>query len=219
MFLGGKKAIIELTKNSKGTIDNDDLSKAFQDAYSPLLAAMPLRYKRKMIGFRPHGPNGVPPGHVAYCMMTFLIRNRLKVLQEDRGRYINAVRGQARSWKLDDAQAACLHQFAIKWAAWSAAHMGEIDKFGTRQYLDYAERFVDDLLAGPVGPASRNFYGTAVLVGFDDVFVQDVQERTGAVDVMEVPSKQKRDTRTLAEFGTLIKLNALSLVRPTGHAV
>jgi hypothetical protein len=202
-------------------MDRHALTTAFQDAYSPLLAATPLRYKRKMIGFRHPGPGGVPTGHVAYCMMTFVIRNQLPQLQDDHRRYIKAVRSLTKSWKLDSAAAARIHEFAVKWATWSASRMGQIVECGKEQYLTCAEQFVDDFLAAPLGPATRSFYGNALLVGFDDAFVQEVQARTGAVqvaEVTEVTSKVKWDARSAAEFGTIIKWNALSpWVRPSGR--
>jgi hypothetical protein len=174
--------------------------------------ATPLRYKKKMIGFRLPGLNGSPPGHVGYCMMTFVIRNKLPELMKDRNAYVNQVRNLARTWKLGDVEAARMRQFAVKWAAWSTTHMPEIESTGNREYLDVAEKFVEELLSEPASTATKSFYGNVVLIGFDDAFVQEVRTRTGAVDVIEVPGNLKRDVATLPELGTLIKINALTCV-------
>ena len=75
-------------------------SSILQAVYGPLQASARLRYKKKMTALRKGDPSGHPPGHVGYCMLTFVIRNGLSELRNGRQAYAAYVRRLTKAWKV-----------------------------------------------------------------------------------------------------------------------
>lgn len=215
MRAGGQGAICEALASTAGATDLQALSAAFQQAYAPLMRGTRLRYKKKMTGYRlpdPSGHPGAAPGHVAYCMLTFVIRNLLPELRRDAAAYLAATRRLATAWRLAPAAAARVQTFASLWAAWTAQHPGRLAAMTSRPYLDEAEAFVAAFLRGDVatGASGRAYYGTAVLAGFDEAFVLEVKRAVGAARLEGLSGGAlSKGALDLPEGGLVVAISAL----------
>lgn len=103
-------------KEARGSFTRFRLNLAMQELTGPLLRSRGLRYKKKMWSFRtasepvpaalaaPGGRGSGGQGHVAYCMMTFIIRNGIKQLKESEAVYEGYVDALVRRWGLPAEQ-------------------------------------------------------------------------------------------------------------------
>ena len=211
---GGHAGLCEaLARSCDGAPTLQALSSAFQQAYAPLVRGAPLRYKKKMSGYRMPGPSGGAPGHVAYCLLTFVIRNLLPDLRRDPAAYAAAVRRLCASWRLESAAAGRVQHFAALWAEWTSRHPERLAAMTSRAYLDEAEVFVGAFLRGDVatGASGRAFHGTAVLAGFDEAFVLEVKRAVGAARVEGVAGGAlSKGALCVPDAGVVVALSALN---------
>lgn len=148
--------------------------------------------------------------HVAYCMMTVIIRNGLAQLKRGRTPYIEFARHAAENAGLPAPQVHDVTTFADAWHAWATAHVPDIVAAGTRaadRYLDAAERFVADFVAGAAhggnGGAGGRFRGILVMVGFEADVVAGVAAR---LRVKSDAGSRPDLSRAAAVCGSLISM-------------
>ncbi|KAG1655683.1 hypothetical protein FOA52_003276 [Chlamydomonas sp. UWO 241] len=133
-----------------------------------------LRYKKKMVLWSlpsstlpsstplPSTPSSVDEGIVGYCMLTFVIRNGLEALKDDKNskaealkagktlkeephKYIDYINRLVREKELPGVKAPEMHMFARQWAAWIGTH-GDLSSMTSDNYLHQAELFCSAFL-------------------------------------------------------------------------
>jgi hypothetical protein len=182
-------------------------AEAVQRVCGALMPRQGLRYKKKMnlLSMATEGRSG----HVAYCMMTFVIRNGLRALRLDAVLYMQYVRGLVQRWGLSSAQQALCIQFAKSWAAWLRVHDTK-EVVSPEKYLDAAECFAEAYVAGQLPRMSdTSFRGVVLAVGFDSAFLAEVQEASGIMGFAEA-NKNITWSRSLPEMGYLISVNVVA---------
>jgi hypothetical protein len=161
-----------------------------------------------MMLLRPGPVAGKPPGHVAYCMLTFVIRNGLSALLKGDATYAQYVSRLVAAWSLSGCESEVVKQFAARWAAW--VKQGQrLAAVQAGQYLSVAEEFVDAYLRGDVAPAGGSFFGAVVMLGFDSAFVGEVAAAVGAARTRRVDGSLKYWSG-LPEDGVVLPLDPFS---------
>ncbi|GMH43609.1 hypothetical protein BSKO_11531 [Bryopsis sp. KO-2023] len=191
--------------HAQDPIPDEVQNRVMQALAGNLSTATTLRYKKKMMLWGPQG--------VGYCLMTFGIRNGLGPLRSGEKSYIAYVEQLARTWGLGPRHREKLLSFGMAWARWT--HSNDVDH---SNYLDSAERFVDDFLAGRCagGGGLREpdaFQGVIVLIGGSREFAGGLTSalRIGPARVPKnlnfSPSLVKEGTLIHLPFDNLIPLN------------
>ena len=156
-----------------------------------------LRYKVKMWMFRAASaaPAAAAPArdvagsaapHVAYCMMTAVIRNGLAELKRGRVPLLAFARHVAENAALAGEHVRDVVAFADAWHAWATRHAPDVVRAGAAagdRYLHSAEPFAEAFANGSAlaggGPGER-FRGIMLMVGFEPDVVAAVAARLGA---------------------------------------
>lgn len=189
---------------------------AFQRCNGSLRSYQGLRYKKKMHLLSVGRADRV--GHVAYCMMTFVVRNGLRALRASEALYLQYVQGLVQRWALDSQQQAVCAQFAKSWAAWLRVH-DRGHAVSEQRYLAAAEPFAAEFVAGTLPHMNAgSFRGIVLAIGFDTDFLGEVQAATGILGFSEA-SRSISWSRALPEMGYLIAVDVIGGTTKVGPPV